>query len=167
MKKCDYNCLTLCHIQANLFYEYASFANCSPSIFIRRFMNSKLAKRFDDYTVLLDNSTNQSFIDELNEEYGSTSFGQPPENSEPMYWVGYVYRYWSYVYEIPSKVLIRFVQPNMLLRRYYLYHSMDIEYAIERISEEESLHIAPQKSIDEVLNDFVDEMIKRSGVKQS
>ena len=165
MKKSDYNCVTLCRIQASLFYEYDSFTRCSPSVFIRRFMNSKLAKRFDDYTVLLDNSTNQSFVEELDEQYGPTSFGKISEDKEPMYWVGYVYRYWCYVYEIPSKVLINFVQPKMLLDRYHLYHSMDIDYAIERICEEESLHIAPQKSIDEVLNEYIEEMIKRSGAK--
>ena len=162
MKKRNYNTDILCRMQANLFANYDSFVNCSPSIFIRRFMNSDLAKRFDDYTVLLDISSNETFIQELNEQYGEIHFGKPEPNlKEAMYWVGYLYRYWSFVYEIPSKKLIIHVHPKMLLDRYYLYHSMDLDYAIQRICEEENILLHPNKTIEEILEDLIAECSKK------
>ena len=157
MKKRDYNTDVLCRMQANLFANYDSFVNCSPSVFIRRFMNSDLATRFDDYTVLLDISSNETFIQELNEQYGETTFGKTePKLKEAMFWVGYLYRYWCFVYEIPSKKLIRYVNPKMLLDRYYVYHSMDLDYAIERICEEEKIFLKPNKTIEELLEELME-----------
>ena len=156
MKKADYNCTVLCKMQANLFFEYDNYESCSPTVFIRRFMNSDLAKRFDDYTVLLDISSNETFIQELNEQYGETTFGKTePQLKEAMFWVGYLYRYWCFVYEIPSKKLIRYVNPKMLLDRYYVYHSMDLDYAIERICEEEKILLKPNKTIEELLEELM------------
>ena len=156
MKKADYNCTVLCKMQANLFFEYDNYVSCSPTVFIRRFMNSDLAKRFDDYTVLLDISSNETFIQELNEQYGETTFGKTePKLKEAMFWAGYLYRYWCFVYEIPSKKLIRYVNPKMLLDRYYVYHSMDLDYAIERICEEEKILLKPNKTIGELLEELM------------
>ena len=156
MKKADYNCTVLCKMQANLFFEYDNYVSCSPTVFIRRFMNSDLAKRFDDYTVLLDISSNETFIQELNEQYGETTFGKTePKSKEAMCWAGYLYRYWCFVYEIPSKKLIRYVNPKMLLDRYYVYHSMDLDYVIERICEEEKILLKPNKTIEELLEELM------------
>jgi len=157
MKKMTNNGILLCKIQADLFANYRSFSNCSPYFFIRRFMNSDLAKRFDDSTVLADISSNKTFIDEIDEQYGKTSFGKNNNSisNEMMYWVGYVYRYWSYTYEISSKALIMHVNPNILFNRYELYHSMDVSYLIDRICEEEDIMIPPNKTIEEILRDFI------------
>ena len=43
----------------------------------------------------------------------------------------------------------------MLIDRYPLYHSMDIEYVIERIIEEEKLEIPLKKSLDDILKDIL------------
>lgn len=155
MKQMDYNGITLCKIQASLFENYSSFSSCSPYVFIRRFMNSELAKRFDNTTILLESSSNKTFIDEINEQYGSTSFGKDNIDKEIMYWVGYVYRYWSYIYDVPSYILFRHVQPKMLIDRYYIFHSMDVKYAIDRICEEEEIYIAPNKTITELIDEYI------------
>jgi hypothetical protein len=155
MKEMDYNGLTLCKIQASLFENYSNFSSCSFYVFVRRFMNSELAERFDDTTILLDASSNKTFIDELNHQYGITKFGQNTINKEIMYWVGYIYRYWSYIYEVPSNVLFRHVQPKQLIDRYYVFHSMDPKYAIDRICEEDNISIQPNKTLDEALNEYI------------
>ena len=156
MKNTGFNCNVLCKMQANLFYSYSDYANCSPLFFIRRFMNSNLAKRFDDYTILLDSSSNETLVDELNEQYGETSFGKPiPELKEALYWVGYLYRYWCYTFGVSSKNLVAKVHPKMLVDRYYLYHSMDLDYVIERISEEENISFPPKKTIHEILEELM------------
>ena len=156
MKKMDYNGIMLCKIQANLFKNYREYSSCSPYFFIRRFMNSHLSERFDDMTILLEASSDETFINEIDEQYGMTFFGKADSISpEVMYWVGYVYRYWSYIYEVPSHLLFKQVQPKLLFDRYALYHSMDVEYAIERICEEETILISPNKTLQEIIDEFI------------
>jgi len=155
MKKMTNNGLLLCKIQADLFANYSSFTHCSPYFFIRRFLFSDLAKRFDDTTVLLDSSSNKTFIDEIDAQFGKTSFGGSKSISkEIMYWIGYVYRYWAYTYEIPSNELFLKVQPKVLVSRYELYHSMDVDYLIERIIEEEHIDLMTSKQLLDLLEDF-------------
>lgn len=157
MKKMTNNGLLLCKIQADLFANYASFSNCSPYFFIRRFMFSDLAKRFDNTTVLLDSSSNKTFIDEIDQQFGKTTFGSGKSiDSEIMYWIGYVYRYWAYIHEIPSNELFIKVQPKILESRYKLYHSMDVEYLIQRIIEEEHIVLMTNKQLLDLLEKFED-----------
>ena len=122
-------------------------------------MNSELATRFDDKTVLLEASSNETFMNELDEQYGKTTFGNSKVvDQEVMYWVGYLYRYWSYVYDVPSSLLVNQVKPNMLFSRYELYHSQDLNYVIERIIEEDEILIHPKKTLQEVLDEYYEFM---------
>ena len=133
----DKNGLILCKMQGELFENYSEFSSCSPYVFIRRFMYSKLAQRFDNKLILLDCSSVQTMVEEIDEQYGPTRFGHKVIYSkEIMYWVGYVYRYWAYIYEVPSSSLYAHVIPSILYDRYEMYHTMDVEYAIKRIIEE-------------------------------
>ena len=50
MKKLDFNERKLCQLQGKLFEESLDKTHCSSLIFIRRFMSSNLAKKFDDYS---------------------------------------------------------------------------------------------------------------------
>lgn len=152
----DLNCMMLCKMQANLFTHYHKYCDCSPLVFVRRFMTSKLAERFDDLTVLLEISSEKTFVDEINAQYGVTHRGEKSEvETEALFWMGYIYRHWCYVYEVPSKLLVQYLPPSALLRRYFLYHSMDLDYAIERIAEEEKICLPPKKTIDEILDDLI------------
>lgn len=160
MSKISYNLRLLCNLQGNLFANYHELCFCSPYIFIRRFMNSNLAKRFDDQTILLEQSSTQSQVEELNEEYGTTSFGNPKTvDQECLFWVGYIYRYWANSRNIPSRYLIHKVKPDKLISRYNIYHSMDLDYAIDLIIEEEGLsfsEINQNKDLMQVINDYLD-----------
>ena len=157
MRKMDYNGLILCKLQASLFSDYRDLTPCSPNVFIRRFMFSHLAERFDDLLILIESSSNQTFVEDINNQYGETKYGcNVSFNKEVLYWVGYVYRYWCFIYEIPSSKLYQYVSPKMLIDRYPLYHSMDIEYVIERIIEEEKLEIPLKKSLDDILKEYID-----------
>ena len=155
MKKMTNNGLLLCKIQADLFANYHSFCNCSSYFFVRRFMFSDLAKRFDDTTILLDSSSNETFINEIDNQFGKTTFGSVKTiDKEKMYWLGYVYRYWAFIHEIPSNMLFQIVQPRLILDRYDLYHSMDIEYVIERIIEEENISLIVPKDLIEIIEEM-------------
>ena len=53
MKKMDFNERKLCQIQGTIFEESVNKVGCSSLIFIRRFMQSSLANKFDDYSFLV------------------------------------------------------------------------------------------------------------------
>lgn len=157
MGKINYLTKTLCAIQANLFENFSKYSNCSPYVFIRRFMNSELATRFDNYYILGESSSNKTFMNELKEEYGDSNFGDPKSvHPEVLYWVGYIYRYWSIKYEIPSYQLYKYVQPRVLIERYYIFHSMDVDYAIERIIEEENITFPKRKTAIDLINELAE-----------
>lgn len=156
MRPISDNAIILCRMQGDLFANYSDFSPCSPLVFIRRFMFSRLAERFDDISVLCEISSIKTFCDEINEQYRPTAFGKSDSFSkEALYWTGYMYRYWAYRYEISSSELYRHVKPKMLLERYYLYHSQDPEYVIERISEEEKIELPPKKRIEDILKEYI------------
>ena len=135
MKKIDETGLKLCKAQAELFVSSIKLTDCSSAIFLRRFMNSSVAKRMDDGSYLFESSTNESLIAEIDEEFGKTSYGKEKYAENELYWIGYLYRYWCYTYERTSKQVYRIIKPTELRTLYFPYHSLDNSAAIERILE--------------------------------
>jgi hypothetical protein len=135
MKKIDSIGLKLSSYQAELFEASLNHTSCSSLIFIRRFMNSKLALRFDLHSILFETSTTEDAFNEIEEEYGPSSYGKVKFSSEELHWIGYIYRYWSYTEDLSSKALYRKIKPDELRKVYFPYHSLDPEQAIERIKE--------------------------------
>lgn len=124
---------SLCKIQARIFEASVTKATCGSSIFIRRFMNSQVAERFDNTGFLFECCSDDQVFDEIIEEYGQTSYGKEKYTPNQLHWIGYIYRYWAYTYEISSKQLYRLVKPKELRDVYFPYHSLDPANAIERI----------------------------------
>lgn len=125
----------LCRAQAELFVSSISLTNCSSAIFLRRFMNSSVAKRMDDGSFLFEASTNESVIAEIEEEFGKSDYGKVKFTENELYWMGYLYRYWCYTYEKTSKQVYRIIKPTELRKLFFPYHSLDNAAAIERILE--------------------------------
>lgn len=125
----------LCRAQAELFVSSISLTNCSSAIFLRRFMNSSVAKRMDDGSFLFEASTNESVIAEIEEEFGKTDYGKVKFTENELYWMGYLYRYWCYTYEKTSKQVYRIMKPTELRELFFPYHSLDNAAAVERILE--------------------------------
>ena len=71
-----------------------------------------------------------------------------------MYWIGYIYRYLSYVYQIDSKNAYKIIKGTEFRHLFFAYHSLDPMNAIDRILEAKSL----------VLDKDSDQLIKE-GVK--
>lgn len=149
MRRIDETGLKLCKIQAEVFERSVSKEMCSSLIFIRRFMNSQVAQRMDTGGFLFESCDANQIFDELNVQFGVSSYGKEKFHESELYWIGYIYRYWSYTHQKSSKQLYRFIKPKELRSLYYPYHSLDPSQAIERIEE--------AKNID-------DDMIKK-GVK--
>lgn len=136
MKKIDSMGLKLAGFQASVFSSSLDLTSCSSGIFIRRFMNSELAKRMDRPGFLFDAMDVRDAISEIEEQYGESSYGSERYSQEELYWIGYIYRYWAYTDDKSSKQLYKKVKPDTLRKLYFPYHSLDPQQAIERIAED-------------------------------
>ncbi|MBQ3005768.1 MAG: antitoxin [Clostridia bacterium] len=135
MKKIDEIGLKLCKFQAEIFSKSVLKAECSSLIFIRRFMYSSVAQRMDETGFLFEACDLNSVFEEIDSEFGRTSYGKEKFSAEELYWIGYVYRYWCYTYDKTSKQVYKIIKPKELRDLYYPYHSLDPTQAIERILE--------------------------------
>ena len=138
MRKLDNNGLILCDLQSDLFEKSLSL-ECSSEIFIRRFMNSKIAKQFDSTQILDDTLTISDINEELIKEYGYSSYGSIKYSKNELYWIGHIYRYLCYTYEITSKQAYKIIKPKELRSLFMAYHTFDTKHAIERILEAKNI----------------------------
>ena len=137
MKEMDSLGLKMCKYQADLFEKSADSLGCSSGVFIRRFMNSDLAKRMDNVGFMFDVlDTTDAFV-EIESQYGASSYGSEKYSHEELYWIGYMYRYWAYVTGLSSRQIYKETKPGYLKKAYFPYHSLDPMQAIDRIMEEQ------------------------------
>lgn len=139
MRKIDHDGLLLCKIQGAIFENSLKKTNTSSEIFIRRFMLSDVAKQFDSKAYLDGTLTKDEVFELIEEEYGESNYGKNKYNSETLYWIGYLYRYFSYTYELTSKQVYRYVKPKELNGLYLAYHTLSCAQAIERILEAKNI----------------------------
>ena len=139
MRKIDHDGLLLCKIQGAIFEDSLKKTNTSSEIFIRRFMLSDIAKQFDSKAYLDGTLTKDEVFELIEEEYGESNYGENKYNSEVLYWIGYLYRYFSYTYELTSKQVYRYVKPKELNGLYLAYHTLSCAQAIERILEAKNI----------------------------
>jgi hypothetical protein len=128
-------------MQAKLFEQSVSKLSCSSNIFVRRFSNSKIATVYDSLAFLDDTLTEDNVFDALKTEFKSMDYGIKKINSEVMYWMGYIYRYLIYVYQISSKQAYRYLKPNELANAYLGYHSLDPKQAVDRLLEAKNIFL--------------------------
>lgn len=131
----------LCDLQGKIFEESLKLTNTSSEIFIRRFMNSDVAKEFDSLAILDDTPTILDIFNELDNSYGKSEYGTFRYHQEVLFWIGYIYRYFSYTYEFSSQRVYGMLKPRWLKGSYYAYHTFDCEQAIERMLEERNINI--------------------------
>ena len=139
MKKIDKDGLLLCDLQAKTFELSLSLQNSSSEIFIRRFMNSDMAKKMDNLAVLQTNIQPRDALDLIDEEYGKSNYGSVKYTPNEMYWIGYIYRYYSYTFRKSSVQAYKTVKPKELRGLFLPYHTMDPAQAIDRILEAKGL----------------------------
>lgn len=156
MKKIDNDGLLLCEMQAKAFELSREAQNTSSEIFIRRFMNSEVAKRLDNMTILQSNMQAADFFALIDEEYGRSEYGSVKYSQNELYWIGYIYRYYAYTYDKTSRQVYKTVKPKELRGLFLPYHTMDPAQAIDRILEAKGL---ANDSVDEEKRQF--EIFKR------
>lgn len=134
MRKCNEDCLILCRIQGNIFKKSLDILKCSSPLFIKKYMNGIDALSMDNLDFL---NTSKSDIQVLL-DIKDTEFGTVKYSGEDMYWMGYLYRYWTYTYEINSKQLFKLF-PGTKLINYSGYNNHDPKYTINMIIEDNNL----------------------------
>ena len=121
MRKFDKDGLILCEMQGQVFEMSIETTSTSSEIFIRRFMQSIIAKSLDSGDILQTNNE--------------------------MYWIGYIYRYFSYTYEKSSSQVYKIIKPKELRELFFAYHTMDPSQAIERILEAKGYPINEEEEL--------------------
>ena len=127
--------LNLCRIQGDIFEKSIQKLNCSSQIFIRRFMNSKIATTLDNKSYLTQSNNIDEVYDELEEEYGPFNYGKEKFSMNEMQWIGYVFRCMSIVYNLSSKAIYKMFPANDVRTYYNVFHTFDIVQAAERMLE--------------------------------
>ena len=144
MRKPDNDCRLLAQIQAEIFEESVEKANCGSELFVKRFMFSKVASEFDSVAFLDGTATKDDAFDSIEKEYGKSDYGSKKYNREVMYWVGYLYRYLCYCYEITSYQAYKFLPLKYVASAYESYHTLDILATIERLQESKGIDLTPE-----------------------
>ena len=134
MRKIDDTGILLAKYQADLFEKSITELPCSSAYFYKKFAYSKLAQRMDRKTFILESLDVNGAFEELKKE-SNYNVGCIKVSPAIMLWVGYLLRYWSYIYEISTKQIYKHIKLDELCKLYEAYHSLDIEEAIERINE--------------------------------
>ena len=144
MRDFDEAGLQRCKFQARLFELSASRTHGSSSVFIRSFMNSRFSALLDSDSFVFSDYDSEKIISEMSRSY-KLDRGNGKYSAEELYWIGYLYRYWCYVYLLSSRSVYAIVKPEELRSLYLPYHSLDPDSAIRRICEVKG--IEPERSI--------------------
>lgn len=139
MKKIDKDGLLLCELQAKTFEKSRELTQSSSEIFIRRFMNSKICKSIDDGGIIQTNMNDYDVVERVQEQYGESQYGSVKYTANELYWIGYIYRYYSYTYELSSIQVYKIIKPKELRELFLAYHTLDPAQAIERILEAKNI----------------------------
>jgi hypothetical protein len=148
MKEWDVPGHELCRIQGSLFEESQRHFQGSSAVFIRLFMFSDLAKRFDDGSILFS-SSGFSY-----EELGLASTNGAPRgmgrvrySANKLYWLGYFYRYWCYTRNLSSRKAFCLLPVSKLVSYYEPLHTQDPEGALRVL--QESLGLPKEEDINQ------------------
>lgn len=151
MKKMDKDGLILCEMQGRIFEQSLELSDTSSEIFMRRFMNSDVAEELDSAAILDDTITIKDIFNKIDDSYGKSEYGSFKYHPEILFWIGYVYRYFSYTYDFSSKRVYGMLKPRWLKNAYFAYHTLDCSQAIERMLEERGINLDYENSNEKLL----------------
>lgn len=152
MKTIDKDGLLISSFQGNVFASSIDKLECSSEVFMRRFMLSNIAVEFDLLAVLDEPLTINEVYSRIEDEFGKSTYGSIKYEKEVLFWIGYIYRYFAYTYDLPSKNIYKLVKPKELNELYYTYHTFDPKVAIENILEEKNISFDLETQNKKLLN---------------
>lgn len=125
--------LDFCVLQASVFELSSRKRNTSSPMFVRRFMKSDVARNIDEGELVLGMDPERVLF-EVESGYPNTLKGERYAPSE-MYWIGYMYRYICITRSVSSRLLYRWLKPDVLRALYFSYHTQSEETAFQAICE--------------------------------
>ena len=123
----------LASMQARIF-ERSGSEGIASYFFIQQFMNSDDARSLDNLSFLLSGSSEAEIYLNVTREIKRTK-GEI-YSQEILHWIGFFYRYASYLSKVRSKKIFEKVKPKYLAQVYPLYHGLDIQKAVGIILDE-------------------------------
>jgi hypothetical protein len=134
----------LCDLQGALFEQSPEHCASGSAVFIRRFMYSQTARRFDKCSIGAESDTIPSLIEDINRQYGMTAYGSIVYSREELRWIGSLYRCWAYCYEVPSRKIFTELSARKLRELYSEYHALEYGEAMEKIMERTGIQTMSQ-----------------------
>lgn len=127
--------LTLCEMQGHLF-EDGKAAGFDSEPFIKSFMTSGIAKDLDSDFNHLQWAGKEYILEKMSDEMkGNLSKGGEQYDTDTLFWIGYVYRYWHFYTGESSKEIYKQASANVMRSNFLAYHTMSVELAIDRLKE--------------------------------
>lgn len=127
--------LKLCDIQGRLF-ELSAEKKYSSAAFAKAFMTSDTAKALDSEYNRMQWAGEEYLLEEIVSAAGDslTADGEIYD-TDILYWIGYIYRYWHYYSGEDSVKIYKQAPVETMKRNYMIFHTMDPVLAIEDLKE--------------------------------
>ena len=133
MKRLSYVDYRLCSIAGKIFEASTTSRQYSSAVFIRRFMLSNIATLFESGRYLMMSNTIQDVFDELDEQFGQSTYGKEKYPAKVMYWVGYTYIALARLNKLSCKQTYKLFNAKSIIKYYNIMHTFSTEEAVERM----------------------------------
>ena len=126
--------LALCEMQAQLFV-YSQEKGYASEAFIKAFMNSDIATDLDMPFNHMQWAGTHYLMSRMEEEHADELARGECYDTETLYWMGYLYRYWHIYTGESSREILKQASAKTMRIVYLMYHTMSPEMAIDRLKE--------------------------------
>jgi len=125
-----------CEWQADLFERSISVFSCGSQYFLFRFLQSDIAFDVDSMNPLDPLPAVPEAFGSLLSQFPSLSGKKGPKaDAKTMRYIGYLSRAYILKKKRTSSALLRDISTEKLVSLYDVYHTFDIDYAVERLDE--------------------------------
>ena len=127
--------LKLCDIQGRLF-ELSAEKKYNSAAFVKAFMTSDTAKALDSEYNRMQWAGEEYLLEEIvSAADDSLTTDSEIYDTDILYWIGYIYRYWHYYSGEDSAKIYKQAPALTMKRNYMIFHTMDPVLAIEDLKE--------------------------------
>ena len=123
----------LCDIQGRLF-ERSLKKDLDSTDFIEKFMNSKTCEFLDLPYDRLQWAGEEYILEDLLEET-AVKPAEERYDTEELFWIGYIYRYWHYITGESGRDIYSQAKARRMKECYLGFHTLDAAMAIEDLKE--------------------------------
>lgn len=158
MRKFDEDGRLMCEIQGKIFEKSLDCLDCSSPVFIKNYMLGDVARSMDILAFLNTTISDDRVLYDMR----SLSYGSSKYSVDEMYFIGYFYRYVSYVYEIDSKKVFKLISSSTLKKYAYTGLNEGVEkvlYELENyyhicLDNRNDLFVQLESNINELISDY-------------